>query len=582
MTWTFLVALPVVLPILGAGLSLAFASVRRLQGILSAGILGSVLVVAIALLVMAADGPVVLEVGSWATPVGISLVADRLSSIMLLTSVTVTLMVLLYSIAQGAADGEDAAPIAVYHPAFLILSAGVSNAFLSGDLFNIYVGFEMLLAASFVLITLGGTRDRIRSGTVYVVVSMVSSFIFLIGIAMTYAAAGTVNLAQLALRLPDVDPGLRLAIQVVLLVAFGIKAAIFPLSAWLPDSYPTAPAPVTAVFAGLLTKVGVYAIIRTQTLLFPSNKLDLVLGGFAVATMVIGILGAVAQQDIKRLLSFTLVSHIGYMVWGISLSSVNGLGSTIYYAVHHITVQTALFLVVGLMERRGGSTSLTKLGSLARLAPLLAVLYLIPALNLAGIPPMSGFFGKVGLIQASVDRGHWMDWLLIIGGLVTSLLTLYAVTRAWNMAFWQEAPETLPMKSCPWGMTAAAATLVALTAGLSVFAGPINEYTRAAGRELEARSPYIVAVLPEDGRGIGKSVDVDPADLPTVEPTEPSPFDSPSSTTTPSPTTTPFAPVSPTPAGTTGAPGESATPTSSAETVSDAPASATPTAGGTP
>lgn len=158
------------------------------------------------------------------------------------------------------------------------------------------MGFELLLMASFVLITLGGTHDRIRAGTVYIVVSLISSVVLLMAIAFAYAAAGTVNLAQLALRLPDVDPGVRLAIQTMMLIGFGIKAAIFPLSAWLPDSYPTAPAPVTAVFAGLLTKVGIYTIIRTQTLLFPSNRLDFILGAFAIVTMLVGILGAVPAR----------------------------------------------------------------------------------------------------------------------------------------------------------------------------------------------------------------------------------------------------------------------------------------------
>ncbi len=520
MTWTFLVALPVALPIFGAGLSLAFASVRRLQGWLSASVLGIVWIVAAFLLHKSTSGPVVLDVASWAAPVGISLVADRLSSIMLLTSVTVTLTVLLYSLAQGAADGDEDAPIAVYHPAFLLLSAGVSNAFLSGDLFNIYVGFELLLVASFVLITLGGTRDRIRSGTIYVVVSLVSSTIFLIGIALAYAAAGTVNLAHLALRLPEIDPNVRLIIQAMLLVGFGIKAAVFPLSAWLPDSYPTAPAPVTAVFAGLLTKVGVYTIIRTQTLLFPNNRLTIVLGLIAVATMIMGILGAVAQQDIKRLLSFTLVSHIGYMIWGISIATVTGLSATIYYAVHHITVQTALFLVVGLVERRGGTTSLVRLGSLAKLAPLLAALYIVPALNLAGIPPGSGFFGKVGLIQASINRMIWIDWVLIGAGIISSLLTLYAVSRAWNMAFWQTAPEPLPAKPIPWGMTAAAGGLVGVSLFISLWAGPINQFTEGAALELKARSPYIVSVLPEDGRGTGESPRVPGDDLPRVNDTD--------------------------------------------------------------
>ena len=192
----------------------------------------------------------------------------------------------------------------------------------------------------------------------------------------------------------------------MLLVAFGIKAAIFPLSAWLPDSYPTAPAPVTAVFAGLLTKVGVYAIIRTQVLLFPDGRLDGLLMWLALATMIVGILGAVAQEDIKRLLSFTLVSHIGYMIWGIGTASAAGLSAAIFYVAHHITVQTSLFLVAGLIERRGGTTSLVRLGSLARLAPLLAVLFFIPAMNLAGIPPMTGFLGKTGLIEAAAQAGH--------------------------------------------------------------------------------------------------------------------------------------------------------------------------------
>ncbi|WP_200829172.1 Na+/H+ antiporter subunit D [Arcanobacterium ihumii] len=485
MSWSFLVALPIVLPLLGAGISLAFASIRRLQMFFSTAVLSIVLVVAAVLVWKSSSGPVVLDVGNWSAPVGITLVADQLSSVMLLTSVTVTLTVLVYSIFQGVSDGDEAAPVVVYHPAFLILSAGVSNAFLSGDLFNIYVGFEMLLVASFVLITLGGTRDRIRSGMIYVVISLVSSAIFLIAIAMTYAAAGTVNLAQLALRFPEIDAGVRLGIQALLLVGFGIKAAIFPLSAWLPDSYPTAPAPVTAVFAGLLTKVGIYGIIRTQVLMFPSDRLDGIIGVFAALTMVIGILGAVAQIDIKRLLSFTLVSHIGYMVWGVSLSSFEGVSSTIYYAVHHITVQTALFLVVGLIERRGGSTSLTKLGALARTAPLIAVLYLIPALNLAGIPPFSGFFGKIGLMQSSVHRGTYLDWFLVAAGIVTSLLTLYAVMRAWNMAFWQESPEELPSKPTPVGMVGSAAFLVAVTVVISFGAGPINRYTFQAAQELE-------------------------------------------------------------------------------------------------
>ncbi len=514
-----LLALPIVLPILSAGVSLASSKARRHQGLVSGGTLFTVWLVSIALLVMVASGPVVLNIGLWPAPIGIVLVADGLSAIMLTTSVTVTLAVLLYSLAQGAADGEEAAPLAVFHPAFLILSAGVSNTFLSGDLFNMYVGFEILLFASFVLITLGGTRDRVRAGTVYIVVSIISSAVFLTGIALTYAAVGTVNLAQIAIRMGDVAPSTALLIQSVLLIGFGVKAAVFPLSAWLPDSYPTAPAPVTAVFAGLLTKVGVYGIIRTQTLLFPGDRLALILGLLAIATMLIGILGALAQQDIKRLLSFTLVSHIGYMLWGVSVASAASLGSTVYYAAHHITVQTALFLVVGLIERIGGSTSLTRLGSLLKASPLLAILYIVPAFNLAGVPPGSGFFGKVGLISASVGRSSPIDWVLIGAGLLTSLLTLYAVARAWNMMFWQEAPEEPSPKPVSPSMTIATAGLVAVSLGISFLAGPINEYTKNAGARLLQRSPYIVAVLPPSGNAEleeGRE-DPDSSPIPSVE-----------------------------------------------------------------
>ncbi|UNX54673.1 Na+/H+ antiporter subunit D [Georgenia sp. TF02-10] len=503
MTW--LVALPVVLPLVGAGAALALARRRRVQGVVALATLAVVLAVAVVLLVRVDSGPIVLDVGGWAAPVGISLVADRLSALMLVVSITVTLAVLVYSLSQGVADGDEGAPVAIYHPTFLVLSAGVSNAFLSGDLFNLYVGFEILLAASFVLISLSGTRERIRAGTIYVVVSLLGSVVFLIALALVYAATGTVNMAQLALRLPEIAPGTQTVLQLMLLVAFGIKAAIFPLSAWLPDSYPTAPAPVTAVFAGLLTKVGVYAIIRTQVLLFPAGRLDDLLMWAALATMVVGILGAVAQEDIKRLLSFTLVSHIGYMVWGVATSSDDGLSAAIYYVAHHITVQTSLFLVAGLIERRGGTTSLVRLGSLAKLAPLLAVLFFVPAVNLAGIPPLTGFFGKAGLVQAAAQDGSALSYGLVAGGLVTSLLTLYAITKAWNMAFWQEAPEPLPTTTMPRGMVGSAAGLVAFSLVLALGSGPLYTYTDTAAHDLRARDPYVTAVLPDLERGTGQS-----------------------------------------------------------------------------
>ncbi|MGH3423718.1 MAG: Na+/H+ antiporter subunit D, partial [Nocardioidaceae bacterium] len=393
---TVLLPLPVVLPLLGAGLCLVLGRSARAQRVISLAVLATVVAIAAVLLARAdSGGPQVVHIGGWPATLGISLVGDRLSALMLLVSTVVTLCVLVYSLGQGVVEFGRDTPLSVFHPTFLVLSAGVSNAFLSGDLFNLYVGFEILLAASYVLITLGGTGPRVRSGTTYVIVSLLSSVLFLVAIAAVYTATGTVNLADLAVRLQSVPEEVRLVLQLLLLTAFSIKAAVFPLSAWLPDSYPTAPAPVTAVFAGLLTKVGIYAIIRVQTLMFPDSPLTDLLLWAAVLTMVIGILGAVAQSDIKRMLSFTLVSHIGYMVFGIALASDLGLSGAIFYVVHHITIQTTLFLVAGLIELRGGSTDLDRLGGLARAAPILAMMFFVPAMNLAGIPPFSGFLGKL-------------------------------------------------------------------------------------------------------------------------------------------------------------------------------------------
>ncbi|MPV50553.1 MULTISPECIES: Na+/H+ antiporter subunit D [unclassified Pseudactinotalea] len=494
MTW--LIPLPVVVPLVSAGLALALGRRSKAQGVISVAAITIMLVTSAALVVLAeTEGPQVMSVGGWDAPIGIALVADRLSALMLLVSAIVILCVLLYSLAEGLQEGHEGAPVAIYHPTYLVLAAGVANAFLSGDLFNIYVGFEILLAASFVLLTLGGTGERIRAGSIYVVVSLLSSVLFLIAIALIYAATGTLNLAHLSVRLGEIDPDIAFVLQAMLLIAFLIKAAVFPMSAWLPDSYPTAPAPVTAVFAGLLTKVGVYAIIRTQTLLFDDPRMDRLLMIAALVTMVIGIIGAVAQDDLKRLLSFTLVSHIGYMVFGMSLANQAGLSAAIFYVIHHITVQTALFLVAGLIEHRSGTTSLERLGGLAKFAPALAIVFFVPAMNLAGIPPMSGFLGKMGLIEAGAAVGSGLAYATVAAALLTSLLTLYAIVKAWNKAFWQSAPADLPRNHVPRSMFGPTAVLASLGLIIAVAAGPLYNYTDHAAADLTARSPYITAVL---------------------------------------------------------------------------------------
>jgi multicomponent Na+:H+ antiporter subunit D len=519
-----LVPLVVLLPLLGAATSLILGRHRHAQMAVSTTVLAAVATIATVLLA-AVDGgePMAVNVGGWEAPFGIVLVVDRLSAIMLIISAIVLLVVLVYAVGQGVADRHRETPVSIFHPSYLVLSAGVFNAFIAGDLFNLYVGFEILLSASYVLLTLGGTGERIRAGVTYIIVSLVSSLFFLSAIALIYGATGTVNIAQLSVRLAELPPSVQLILHLLLLIAFGIKAAVFPLSFWLPDSYPTAPAPVTAVFAGLLTKVGVYAIIRTETVIFADHDLSVLLMVIGGLTMLIGILGALTQADIKRLLSFTLVSHIGYMIFGIGVGTQLGLAATIYYVVHHITVQTTLFLTTGLIERFGGATSINRLSGLLKASPLLAILFFIPALNLGGIPPFSGFLGKVGLFLAGAQDADtdaagmaWLIWVVIAAGAITSLVTLYALTRFWNMAFWRrreelegyesvllgsvmEAPEGATVtatRTTPVMMVAATTTLAVLTILLTVFAGPLFDLTSRAAANLTDPDVYVSLVFP--------------------------------------------------------------------------------------
>nr|WP_298985052.1 Na+/H+ antiporter subunit D [uncultured Micrococcus sp.] len=514
---TDLAPLAVMLPVLGAAVTFTLVGRPRAQVSVTVLALFLTLVLNAALLAAVWEaGVAVVELAGWPAPLGVVLVVDRLSALMLLVSTIITLAVLLYASAQGLISRDEGGPVSIFHPTYLILVAGVSNAFLAGDLFNLYVGFEILLTASYVLLTLGGTAQRMRAGVTYVVVSVVSSVLFLIAIAMIYAATGTVNMADLAVKLGELPSDMQMVLHVMLLVGFAIKAAVFPLSFWLPDSYPTAPAPVTAVFAGLLTKVGVYAMIRTETLLFPGEHVNDLLLVVAGLTMIVGILGALAQTDIKRILSFILVSHIGYMVFGLGLATQLGLAATVFYVAHHITVQSALFLVTGLIENRAGTANIDRLGSLARVSPLVGLLFLIPALNLGGIPPFSGFLGKVGLLRGGVEQGAPLAYTLVIVSVLASLLTLLVMVRVWTRAFWRrvEDVEHPPAqlvaayqrvlergerpKRLSAGLVVPTAAIVALSVAFTVLAGPLYGLADRAATDMLERTPYIGAVLGED------------------------------------------------------------------------------------
>jgi multicomponent Na+:H+ antiporter subunit D len=491
----FLLPAPVALPLLFAALSVIAYRLQRLQRLFGVVGVASSLVVAVVLLVLVErDGVSAVTLGGWPAPVGISLVADLFTGLMLVVGLATVLCVLVYAIGQRGADDLPA-----FHPTYLVLTAGVSLAFLAGDLFNLYVAFEITLTASYVLITLGGKRDQVRHGMTYVVVNLVSSLMFLTGIALVYAATGTVNMADLAGRLGDVPDGLRAALGLLFLVVFGVKAAMFPVFNWLPDSYPTARSPVTAVFAGLLTKVGVYCLIRTQTLLFPEDGPSVLILSIAGLTMIVGVLGAIAQNDMKRILSFHIVSQIGYMLLGLGLFTVAGLAGAILFVVHQIPVKTALFLTSGLVEEGAGSTALDRVGGLLKRAPLTAALFGLAAMSLAGIPPFSGFVGKLALIEAGFGAEAWV----IVGvSLVGSLLTLFSMAKIWNGVFWGKPERPTPQIAegpdrlhGPLLMNGATVVLVGVTLAVAVFAGPLYDLCVRAAEGLADPSDYIDAVL---------------------------------------------------------------------------------------
>jgi multicomponent Na+:H+ antiporter subunit D len=488
---TWLVPLPIVLPLVGAGLSILAGRSRIAQRVIGILVLGALVVASIALLVeVDRHGTLVADAGGWAGPMGITLVADRFAAVLLVVAEITLFAVLVYAIGEPGAERGHVG----FQSAYLVLAAGVAGSFLTGDLFNLFVAFEMML-------TLGGRPEQVRSGMTYIVISLIASSLFVTALALLYSATGTVNMAHLATRLGDLPAGVQTSFAVLLLVVFGIKAAVFPLFFWLPDSYPTAPSPITAIFAGLLTKVGVYAIVRTQLLFFhEDSRPTTLLLAVAALTMVVGVLGAIAQDDIRRILSFTIVSQIGYMIMGLGFFTVLGVAAVVFSMVHHIIVKTALFLVSGLMDHASGSSRLSRIGGMVRTQPFLAVLFLLSALSLAGIPPFSGFISKFALIGAGLDGGHYP---VVAVSLVVSLLTLFSMIRIWTGAFWSPAEEEpAPRRKTatrPGGgpalMVAPTAVLVICSIAVAVAAGPLYRLSERTARGLLEPQRYVEEVL---------------------------------------------------------------------------------------
>jgi multicomponent Na+:H+ antiporter subunit D len=488
---------PIVIPLLGAVLAMAvwrYPRAHRAMGTVTAA---AHLVSAVWLLMrVSADGVLVAQVGSWPAPFGITLVADLLGAIMVVLGAFMGAAVTVYSLGWMDARRESFG----YYVLLQALLAGVSGAFLTGDLFNLYVWFEVLLMTSFVLMSLGGERHQIEGGLKYVALNLVASALLLAAIGLLYGAAGSLNLADLAQRLAHGEPvGLMQGIAILFMLAFGIKAAVFPLFFWLPASYHVPPVPVTAIFAGLLTKVGVYALMRVFTLLFTeatwyTHGLLLVL---ACATMITGVLGAMAQTDIRRILSFHIISQIGYMVLGLALLTPLALAGAIFYVIHHIVVKTNLFLIAGLVRRIAGSFELAPLGAIYRSRPAIAVLFAVPALSLAGVPPLSGFFAKLALVRAGLEA----EQFVAVGiALAVGLLTLYSMSKIWNEAFWKmPAPaRRLPaafsrreQMTLVWPAAALAVTTVLIGLGVE----PVFTLSQRAADQLLNPAAYITAVM---------------------------------------------------------------------------------------
>jgi multicomponent Na+:H+ antiporter subunit D len=492
---TNLLVLPLLIPLLTAVAVLLSGRWLRLQRLWSllgaAALLGATGTV---LAVVWTDGIQHTQLGGWPAPFGLTLVADVLSAVMLVVLGGMGLAVLVYALGSVDAEREHAGFHALYH----LLLLGVAGAFLAGDLFNLYVWFEVLLITSFVLLVLGGERAQVKGGVVYVVINLVASLCFLIAIGMLYGLAGTLNLADLAVRLPALDaPGLVTTVAMLFLVAFGIKAALFPLFFWLPAAYHTPPVAVAALFAGLLTKVGVYALIRVFTLLFTQDVgyTHALLLAIAGLTMLSGVLGAVAQTDTRKILSFHIVSQIGYMVMGLALFTPLALLGAIFYVVHHIVVKTNLFLVGGIAHRIGGDFELRNLGGLYRGRPWLAVLFLVPALSLAGLPPLSGFWAKLIILRAGLEAEAYVAVAVAVGA---GLLTLVSMTKIWAEAFWKPRPTDRPLAPTTRSMArliVPVAVLAAVTLAIGLYAEPLVVLAERSATELLTPTAYIEAVL---------------------------------------------------------------------------------------
>lgn len=498
---------PIVLPamlapfiVLAARYHIGIQRVFSLVGVLA------LIAIAASLAWTASDGTIILyQLSDWAAPFGIVLVGDRLSTLMVLLTAVLALFVLLYVIGSNWDERGWH-----FHALFQFQLMGIMGAFLTGDLFNLFVFFEVLLIASYGLMIHAGGNDRLRAGVQYVLFNLLGSTLFLFALGAIYAETGTLNMADLALRVqmigPEATVGIRVA-SVLLLLVFAIKAAVVPLHFWLPSSYAEAPGPVAALFA-IMTKVGAYAIIRVYTMIFPPDLAatagleDVWLMPAALISLSLGMIGVLAAKSLDRLVAFAVIGSMGMVMVAIALKSPEGIAAALYYIVHSTFAGAALFLIVDLVKSNRASLALTPMPPVAG-APLTAGLFFASAIAMAGLPPLSGFIGKLLILDASFDTAMapWI-WAIILGA---SLISVVGFARAGSIVFWKAnglaVDDDLEVGETPHPLAfLAVGGLIAMLVGLTAFGGYVQDYMIATSDQLFAPDPYIQIVTETEGK----------------------------------------------------------------------------------
>lgn len=422
------------------------------------------------LLLRATAGPVAVTVfGGWQKAFAVSFVGDVLAAVLSLTTGVIATAAAFY----GVADLRRRRRCAGYDAMMLAMLAAVNGAFLTGDLFNLYVWFELALVSALGLLSIDRTRAGIDGALRYATLSMLGASFILLGIALLYGSTGTLDIARLGAVLADEPATASTAAAAALLLAgFGLKSGLVPFHFWLPASYHAAPITVSAVFAGLLTKMGFYALLRIMAGVFGIGTggiggaaIEPLLAGIAVLTMILCALAAMAQGDIRRVLAWQVIAQVGYMLMGLALATRGGLTAAVFYMVHSMIVQANLFLGAGAIHRATGSWRLKRMGGMMKANPAFALLFAVPALSLAGIPPFSGFWAKTGVIRAALfDESWWQAGAAFAAG----LLTIISVAFIWSEALWKDPPRGHRIRAVPPAMLAGMTLLSAATLAISL------------------------------------------------------------------------------------------------------------------